>query len=153
MELNVELAKDEMVVSQYKFSYDILRFFVKSHFWITNKRLIANFPNFVAWIIPVSSNTITYPLNKIGSVKNVKKIQVFAPMFWVILFMLIGISTINNWVGVLFIILGIFNLTKIVKTYITIRSPGSLIRYKHVPWEVKNAEKMINELNAIIAEN
>jgi len=62
MELNVELVKDEVVVSKYKLSYGLLLFFVKSHFWITNKRLIAHYPNLVAWIIPAGGTTVTYPL-------------------------------------------------------------------------------------------
>ena len=60
MQLDTALGQDETVQKEYEFSYSLLLFFLKSHFWLTNKRLIVNAPN-VFLFIPTGNDTVTYP--------------------------------------------------------------------------------------------
>ncbi|MGK7903183.1 MAG: hypothetical protein AB4352_17600 [Hormoscilla sp.] len=152
MELNVDLVKDEVVISKHKFSYGLLLFFVKSHFWLTNKRFIAHYPNFVAWIIPVGGSTVTYPLKQIQSVLAEKSFKIFAPLFWGVFWLIVGMGTLEIGVGLLFILISILNFANILRTYILVMSGGSKTKYKYVPWESGNAKKMVEQLNGLIAE-
>ena len=145
MELDTALAQDEKVSQEYKFSYALFLFFLKTHFWLTNKRLIINAPN-VFLFIPTGKNTVTYPLRNIGGVQTKTEFKFWNLVGGVIL-LLIGLKAF--W---LLALLGVILIVSAFQTVISLGATGgAFARYYYLPWEATSAKKMINELNQLIA--
>jgi hypothetical protein len=150
MQLDTALGQDETVQKEYEFSYSLLLFFLKSHFWLTNKRLIVNAPN-VFLFIPTGNDTVTYPLRNIGGVKTKTELKFMSLLGGVVL-LLIGLSAIRS-IGILLILLGASTIIGAFRTSIGVGSgSGGLVLYSYLPWEAEDAKKMINELNQLIAD-
>jgi hypothetical protein len=150
MQLDTPLGQDESVRQEYEFSYSLLLFFLKSHFWLTNKRLIVNYPN-VFLFIPTGNDTVTYPLRAIGGVKTKTEFKVVSLFIGVIL-LLIGISAIRSF-GFLLILLAVPTIIGAFRTVIVVASVGTgTVAYSHLPWEAADAKKMISDLNQLIAD-
>jgi len=150
MKLDTPLGQDETIQKEYEFSYSMLLFFLKSHFWLTNKRLIVNAPN-VLLVIPTGNDTVTYPLRAIGGVKTKTELKFMSLLGGVVL-LLIGLSLINSC-GILLILLGVPPIIGAFQTLILVASAGTgAVAYSHLPWEAGDAKKMIKELNQLIAE-
>jgi hypothetical protein len=150
MELDTPLGQDEKIYYQHKFSYSLLFFFLKSHFWLTNKRIIVNSPNLLLFI-PTGNHTITYPLRSIGGVTTKTQFKFMLLLIGVIL-LVIGWAMIRS-VGFFLILLGISSVIGAFQTVIAIGSAGTgAVTYSHVPWEAAEAKKMINELNQLVAD-
>lgn len=150
MQLDVPLSQDEVIRQKYEFSYSLILFFLKSHFWITNKRLIVNYPN-VFLVIPTGKDTVTYPIRAIGGIKTKTEFKFLSLLGGVIL-VVIGLSAIKSF-GVLLLLFGAIIIVGAFRTVIIVTSGGSgSVGYSHLPWEAGDAKKMINELNLLLAE-
>ncbi|MDF5706628.1 MAG: hypothetical protein PUP90_02830 [Nostoc sp. S4] len=150
MKLDTPLGQDETIQKEYEFSYSMLLFFLKSHFWLTNKRLIVNAPN-VLLVIPTGNDTVTYPLRAIGGVRTKTELKFMSLLAGVVL-LLIGLSLVQS-IGILLILLGVPIIIGAFQTLIVVASAGTgVVPYSHLPWEAGNAKKMIKELNQLIAE-
>lgn len=150
MELDTPLGQDETVRQEYEFSYSLLLFFLKSHFWLTNKRLIVSAPN-VFLFIPTGKDTATYPLRTIGGIKTKTEFKFMSLLIGVIL-VLIGFSAIRSF-GLLLLLFGAAAIVGSLQTVIVVGSAGGgVVTYSHLPWEAASAKKMINELNQLIAD-
>jgi hypothetical protein len=150
MQLDVTLGQDETVQKEYEFSYSLLLFFLKTHFWLTNKRLIVNDPN-VFLFIPTGNKTITYPIRNIGGVTSKTELKFMSLLGGVVL-LLIGLSAIRS-IGILLILFGASTIIGAFRTVISVVSSGSgAVGYSHLPWEAAEARKMINELNQLIVD-
>jgi hypothetical protein len=150
MELDTPLGQDENVLYQHAFSYSLLFFFLKSNFWLTNKRIIVNSPNILLFI-PAGNNTVTYPLRSIGGVKTKTEFK-FMSLVMGVVFLLVGFGAIKSF-GFLLILLAIPSIVGAFQTVIAIVSGGSgAVTYSHVPWEAAEAKQMVNELNQLVAE-
>jgi hypothetical protein len=150
MQLSTPLGQDEKVHHKYEFSYSLLLFSLKSHFWLTNKRLIVNHPN-VFLFLPVGKNTVTYPLRNIGGIQAKTDFK-FKSLFLGVLFVVIGLSALKSF-GLLLLLLGVAAIVGAFQTVIVVGSAGgAFVRYSHLPWEAENAQQMVNELNQLIAD-
>ncbi|MBD0328169.1 MAG: hypothetical protein ICV68_17230, partial [Pyrinomonadaceae bacterium] len=145
MQINTALGQDETIQQEYHFSYSLLLFFLKSHFCITNKRLIVNYPN-VFFVIPIGNSTVTYPLRNIGGVKTKTEFKFMSLLVGVAL-LLIGLSDLKS-LGLFLILFGVCLVIGAFRTVIAVASSGTgAVTYSHLPWEAADAQKMINELN------
>ena len=151
MTLSTPLGKEESIINEYVFSYSLPLFFLKSNFHVTNKRLIVDFPN-VFLFFPTGSDTVTYPLRSITGVATKKQVKIFS-LFLGVTFFLIGASAMSElgFLGLLFLLLGIFFLLGAIRTVIAVAS-GGVVAYSCLPWESEKAKKMINELNQLIVD-
>ena len=152
--LNIQLATDEKVRHKYKFSYSPIFYFLKSYFWITNKRLIINHPS-VFFFIPISSNTVTFTLRNIGGVRNKNKlsslIAIGSTFAYLFAFALFGQG--NFAPGFLCLATGFIATYNTLRTFIAVSaSSGEAEQFYYVPWELNIAKKMIRELDRVIAE-
>ena len=150
MKLDVQIAKNEVVSSEYEFSYSFLLFFMKAHFWLTDKRLIVNAPN-VFLFIPTGKDTLTYPLRQIASVKTKTEFK-FMTLLSGIFFLVIGFATVRYGIGLLFLLMGLGGLLGAFRNVIAITTAGSSVFYAYLPWQASDAKKMINHLNQLVAE-
>lgn len=157
MLLDIQLGKDENILQKHKFDYSIPQFFLKTHFWLTNKRVIVNAPtDLILGIINQGNETITYPLKQIAGIRNKKKYSY--------LFVILTGFCLVSTIGALFslnmgaIITGLFWTSVMAacsyKTSIciTTTSGTEVIRYSYVPWQTVNAKKLTKEINKIITE-
>lgn len=148
MNINVPLGQDEKVITQYTFSYSPLLFFLKSHFWLTNKRVIVYAPN-VLWIIPTGADTVTYPLRNIQSVQTRNKLN-FILLGLGVMLILVGLSNFPNYF--IFLLVGILFIVNSFQAVIAVTSGVTVTPYRLVPWEASIAKKLINELNQALVE-
>ncbi|XZF65444.1 MAG: hypothetical protein ACSI46_12510 [Gloeotrichia echinulata DVL01] len=150
MQLDVSLGQDETVHKEYEFSFSLLLFFLKSHFWLTNKRLIVNAPN-VFLFIPTGNDTVTYPLRNIGGVKTKTELK-FMSLLGGTVILFIGLSTIRS-IGILLILFGASTIIGAFRTSIAVgSSSGGAVLYSYLPWEATEAKKMINALNQLMVD-
>ena len=150
MQFDTPLGSGESVQKEYEFSYSLILFFVKSRFWLTNKRLIARKPN-VLLFIPIGQDEVTYPLRSIAGIKTRTEFKFLLLCVGVIL-LLVGFSAIRSF-GFPLLLLGVANIISAFQTVIAVGSTGGgVVAYSHVPWEGTEAKKMINELNQLIAD-
>jgi len=151
MELDVSLGQDEGVYREYEFSPSLIFFLLnlKSHFWLTNKRLIVSTPNTFLFI-PTGKNMYTYHLRNIGSVYTKTDFS-FVHLLAGCISILLGLATLSF--GLLFILLGIWIGINSFQTVIFIHSSDNTgIEYSYLPWEATEATRMVNELNQVITE-
>jgi hypothetical protein len=150
MQLDIPLGQDETVQKEYEFSYSLVLFFIKSYFWLSNRRLIVN-AHTVFLFIPTGNDTITYPLRNIGGVKTKTELK-FGSLLGGVVLLLIGFSAIRS-IGILLILLGASTIIGAFRTSIAVQSGGgATVLYSYLPWEAENAKKMINELNQLIVD-
>jgi hypothetical protein len=102
--------------------------------------------------IPTGKKTVTYPLRAIGGFKTNTQFK-YKYLIAGIVLLLIGFSSIKSF-GFISILLGVISIIKAFETVIVVTSAGTgQIPYSHVPWEAKEAKKMIRELNQLIVDN
>lgn len=151
MELDISLAQDESLLQEYEFSYSVLFFFLKSYFWLTNKRLIVNYPN-IFFLFVTGRDTVTFPLRTIGGVRTYTDKNFFFLLFGGMLFFS-GIGTLKEGFGFILFLMGVVLLMASFQAIISVGSAGTTgTLYSHVPWETAKAKKMINQLNQLIAD-
>ncbi len=148
--LDIQIAKNETVSNEYEFSYSLLLFFLSSHFWLTDKRLIINAPN-VFLFIPTGKDTATYPLRQISSVKTKTEFK-FASLAAGIFFLILGFSTLRYGIGLLFLVLGLGGIVGSFRSIILVISASASTGYSYLPWQAADAKKMVNQLNLLIAD-
>ena len=151
MQLDVPLGQDERVLQEYEFGYSIILFFLKSHFWLTNKRLIVNVPN-VFMVIPTGKETVTYPLKNIAAVRTKTEFK-FVSLLLGVVFLSVSSNTGSWLLGILLALFGVSLTIGAFQTLImVVSSGGDAQEYSHPFWEAANVKKMINALNQIVAE-
>jgi len=158
VELDISLGQDERVYREYEFSrsfiFSLLK--LKSHFWLTNKRLIVSTPNTFLLVIPTGKNTHTYPLRNIASIHIQTEFD-FIYLLVGVLLVLLSIPFIFFCIGLLFglpfLLYGINYMERAFQTTIAITSSsGGVMTYPCSRKEAMNAKRMVNELNQLIAD-
>lgn len=149
--LDIQISKNETLSKEYEFSYSLLLFFLKSHFWLTDKRLIINAPN-VFVFIPTGNDTATYPLRQLTAVKTKTEFK-FASLAAGIFFLVLGLSTLRYGIGLLFLVLGLGGIVGSFRNLIwVVSSGGTGTGYSYLPWQAADAKKMVNHLNMLLAD-
>ena len=129
-------------------------YFLKSYFWVTNKRLIINHPN-LFFLVPTGSDTVTFPLRNIGGVRNKNKLSpllaIGSTFAYFFAFALFGQG--NFAPGFICLLTGFITTYHTLQTLIAVSASGGEVeQFYYVPWELKIAKKMIRELDRVIAE-
>ena len=148
--LDVQIGKNENISKEHEFSYSLLLFFLKSHFWLTDKRLIINAPN-VFLFIPTGNDTVTYPLRQISSVITKTEFK-FGSLVAGVFFLILGFATLRYGIGLLFLVMGLGGIVGSFRNVILVRSAGSATGYSYLPWQAADAKKMVNHLNLLVAD-
>ena len=87
------LASGESVISKQGFISSMSTFYIKSDFAITNKRLIAHFPNIVLGCLPLGFGNITFNLKQISGVNIEVSYKIFKLLLGV-LAIFIGLGSV-----------------------------------------------------------
>jgi hypothetical protein len=152
-ELDVSLGKEEQVLGEWSFSYSILLFFIKSKFYLTNKRFILKIPNVVLMILPLGANTATYPLRNIAAIRSRTKFKFFQLVFGAILAVVgLGLLT-SSPLGLILFLIGIIVGVNSFQALVNVEpSSGRGVWYSIAIWELTEAKKMANQINQAIAD-
>jgi hypothetical protein len=152
-DLGVSLGKEEQLIGEYSLSYSILLFFIKSKFYVTNKRFIAHIPNFILFVLPVGANTATYPLRNISAIKNRTKLKFFR-LIGSAIFVVIGLSLLTQSVfGLIMLLLGIIMGLESFPSLVNVETSGAGgLWYPIAIWERAASQQLANEVNQAIVD-
>ncbi|MGJ3251893.1 MAG: hypothetical protein ACFE0J_12280 [Elainellaceae cyanobacterium] len=151
--VNVPMGKDEKVLGECVLSYSILLFFIKSKFYLTNKRLIATIPNVILFIIPLGENTATYTLRNVSAITTVIKFKFFSLVLASII-LLVGFSLLSQSpVGIVLLLIGVVMAIESFVTQIRLQSAGNAgVSYRVAVWEKAKAQQFSNQVNQALAD-
>lgn len=152
-DLNISLGKDEQLVGTYSLSYSIVLFFIKSEFYVTNKRFIVRIPNIYFLVIPAGANTATYPLRNISAIRNRTRFK-FLRLFLAAIFVVMGLSLLSEPIfGLILLVVGIVMGLNSFQSLINVEtSSGSGLWYQIAFWEQATAQQLANDVNQAIVE-
>ncbi len=146
--MNTVLLKDEKEIKKTAFATNLLLFWLKADFTLTNKRVLWKAPNTLLGLIPLGKNNLSQPLNTIASVFSSTKFY-FKRFILAIIFLVIAYSMSN----ILFLILGVVNLLNSYTATLVINNNGGKSLWCEVSIIDKSkVEAFVNEVNVQMAD-
>ena len=105
------LGKDEQKIKEATFTANLILFWLKANYVLTNKRVTGHTPNTLFGLIPLGKAQIAQPLKTIASVASSTKFS-FLRLIIGVVFLIIGGSVIGSsfFGGVILLILGAINI-------------------------------------------
>ena len=153
--MNVTLSKDEATIREHQFTANIVLFWLKSDFMLTNKRLLGKQPNTLFGLIPLGMKQIDQPLKTISSITCSTK-------FFVLRFLIGGLLTLLGWqlmdnhsiLGLFLLVFGVVNLINCyTATFIVVNNGGlGAVVYELSLLEKDKVQNFVTEINTQIAE-
>jgi hypothetical protein len=141
------LGPEERLVRSDEIAVSIILFFLKIKVAVTNSRVVGEWPNTFLGLIPVGSNSVTYPLTNVASVAVSSKVSVGSLVLGVIL-CLIGLQGSG---GVFLLIVGIlFLLNAFPASFVITNNAGQKIGHRMAVFEKGKAQALANEINTLI---
>ena len=89
---NLSLRDGESIVKEQLFTPNLLLFWMKTKFVLTNKRLVVYKPNFIFGLIPKGYERLDQPLRTISAISSSTKYNIISFIFGVIMF-IFGVNT------------------------------------------------------------
>ncbi|MHB1697557.1 MAG: hypothetical protein ACYCSQ_05600 [bacterium] len=163
--METSLSKNENVIKEVSLKTSYFPFIPQSEYTLTDKKVVAVYPNTFIDIIVTGKNEIIYPLNKIAGIRMDTNFNVGAFLLGIILCIIALVFFKFGAIGVIFglilIGLGILSIMQASKTLIVIQnSSGAAIgsggttsgKYTIIKSDRNKARDFINEVNNILAE-
>lgn len=148
------LGKDEKKIKEATFTANLILFWLKANYVLTNKRLTGDTPNTLFGIVPLGKTQIAQPLKTIASVTSSTKFTLGRLIIGVIL-AFIGLSMMGSSVlfGLLLLILGVINILNCyTATFIVTNNGGQSTGYEISILEQSKVVEFTNEINTVIAD-
>jgi len=153
--MNTPLGKDETIIKEATFSPNLLLFWLKSHFVLTNKRLTGHAPNTLAGIIPLGKRNISQPLKTIASVSCVSKFW-FGRLVTGLIFLTIGmvmVAEISGFLGMIIALIGVGFVLTCYTAYFNVFNNGGLnMGTEVIITGQAQVESFANEINQVISD-
>lgn len=150
---NLSLSKDEVIVKEQLFTPNLLFFWIKTKFILTNKRLVVYKPSFIFGLIPKGYDRLDQPIKTISAISSSKKYSIFSAFIGLFVFFL-GLSTLSFsfLVGIILLLLSFECFTNVVVSSLLIKNNGGLTEnFSFSYFERNNLQEFSNELqNTII---
>lgn len=152
--MSTTLGKDEQIVSEKTFTANLILFWLKATYCLTNKRVTGTAPNTLLGLIPLGSAQVAQPLKTIASVNSSTKFHFIRLLFGLIFFFvgifLFGTSFI---LGLILVVLGLVNILNCyTATFVIINNGGQHVGYEISILEKAKVQDFVNEVNTAIAE-
>ena len=148
--MSVILTKDEQEINNSKFTANLLLFWLKANYTLTNKRVSGETPNTFLGLIPLGKAKISQPLKTIASVSCSSKFLFKRFILGVILLVIGGQGMIT---GVIFTVFGIINILNCYTATFSIRNhSGENVGYEISILEKSKVENFVNLVNNQIAD-
>ena len=152
--MTTKLGKDEQIVREDTFTANLILFWPKADFSLTNKRVTGHTPNTFLGLIPLGKLQMAQPLKTVSSVISSTQFFFKRLLFGVIL--LGGGFALMGNVFILGLILAIFGLVSVLNcytsTFVITNNAGDLQGYEISILEKSKVEDFVNEVNTAIAE-
>lgn len=142
------LGTDEKIVRSEEMAVSLVLFFLKTKVAVTNNRLVGQWPSTFLGLVPVGSNSSTYPLTNVASVAVGTGIAVWSLIIGFIL-LSIGLSDGNAW---LLAVIGICLVANAFPASFEVtNNAGQKIGHHVAIFEKGKAQAFANEINTAIA--
>lgn len=148
------LGKDEHIIKEATFTANLILFWLKANYVLTNKRVTGHTPNTLFGLIPLGKAQIAQPLKTIASVESSTNFSILRLIIGLVLlgggFSFIGSSVIG---GVILMVFGAINtLNCYTSTFIITNNAGQSTGYEISILEKSKVEEFTNEVNTVIAD-
>lgn len=148
------LGKDEQKIKEATFTANLILFWLKANYVLTNKRVTGHTPNTLFGLIPLGKAQIAQPLKTIASVASSTKFS-FLRLIIGVVFLIIGGSVIGSsfFGGVILLILGAINILNcFTATFVITNNAGQSTGYEISILEKSKVVKFTDEVNTVIAD-
>lgn len=152
--MNTVLGKDENKIKEASFTANLLLFWLKANYLLTNKRLTGDTPNTLLGLIPLGKAEMSQPLKTIASVTSSTKFTIGRLLLGIIL-LFIGIALLEGSViiGLLLFFLGVVNILNCyTATFIVTNNGGQRTGYEISILEQSKVVEFTNEVNTVIVD-
>ncbi len=145
------LGKDEQKIKEATFTANLILFWLKANYVLTNKRITGHTPNTLFGLIPVGEAQIAQPLKTIASVTSSTKFSFMRLLIGFIL-VIAGFSLITSF-GIILLLLGAVNvLNCYTATFVITNNAGQSVGYEISILEKSKVVEFVNEVNTVIAD-
>ena len=156
--MNVSLGKDEKVISEYQFSPNLVLYWLKAKYTLTNKRVVGSYPNTLLYLIPLGNSQVDQPLKNVASVVASTK---FSLLKFIVGLIMLGFamglfasaSEAGIIGGLLFLLGSVESFVECLVTYfVVINNAGMRSGWRILMWEKPKVQKLVSEINTATAE-
>ncbi len=145
------LGKDEQKIKDATFTANLILFWLKADYVLTNKRVTGHTPNTLMGIIPLGKAQIAQPLKTIASVSSSTKFSFLRLLIGLIL-VGAGFGFITSF-GIILLLLGAINvLNCYTATFVITNNAGQSVGYEISILEKAKVVEFVNEVNTVIAD-
>lgn len=148
------LGKDEKVIREATFTANLILFWLKANYALTNKRVTGHTPNTLLGLIPLGKAQISQPLKTIASVSTSTKFSIFRLIVG-IAFLVIGFSFIGSsfFGGLILLLLGAVNILNCyTATFVITNNAGQSNGYEISILEKSKVSEFTDEVNTVISD-
>lgn len=148
------LAKNEHNVKEDSFTANLILFWLKAYYSLTNKRVTGQAPNTFMGLIPFGTAQIAQPLKTVASVASSTKFF-FKRLLVGLILLGVGLSMFGNSVivGFFLTLFGVVNILNCyTATFIITNNANQSVGYEISILEKSKVQNFVNEVNTAIAE-
>ncbi|MCD6178640.1 MAG: hypothetical protein J7K39_01935 [Bacteroidales bacterium] len=152
--MSTVLGKDEKIIREDIFTANLILFWLKANYTLTDKRITGHTPNTLLGLIPLGKAQIAIPLKSIASVISSTKFHFVRLLIGVVL-LGAGLSMLGSSfiIGIILAILGLVNILNCyTATFDITNNAGQITGYEISILEKEKVQGFVNEINTIIAE-
>ncbi|RLD36997.1 MAG: hypothetical protein DRI74_07870 [Bacteroidetes bacterium] len=152
--MSTVLGKDEKIIREDIFTANLILFWLKANYTLTDKRITGHTPNTLLGLIPLGKAQIAIPLKSIASVISSTKFHFVRLLIGVVL-LGVGLSMLGSSfiIGIILAILGLVNILNCyTATFDITNNAGQITGYEISILEKEKVQGFVNEINTIIAE-
>jgi hypothetical protein len=148
------LSKDEQKIREESFTANLILFWLKAYYSLTNKRVTGHTPNTFMGIIPLGSSQLAQPLKTVASVAS--STQFFFKRLLVgLIFLGVGMSMFGSspLIGFFLVVISLVNILNCyTSTFVVTNNAGQSVGYEISILEKAKVENFVNDVNTAIAE-
>lgn len=145
------LGKDEQKIKKATFTANLILFWLKANYVLTNKRITGHTPNTLLGLIPLGQAQVAQPLKTVASVTSSTKFSFIRLLIGLIL-VIAGFALIGSF-GIILLILGAVNILNCyTATFVVTNNGGQSVGYEISILEKSKVVEFVDEINTVIAD-
>lgn len=145
------LGKDEQKIKEATFTANLILFWLKANYVLTNKRITGHAPNTLLGLIPLGQAQVAQPLKTVASVTSSTKFSFIRLLIGLIL-VIAGFALIGSF-GIILLILGAVNILNCyTATFVVTNNGGQSVGYEISILEKSKVVEFVDEINTVIAD-
>lgn len=150
--MSTVLGKDEQLIREDTFTANLILFWLKANYSLTNKRVTGHTPNTFLGILPLGTAQVAQPLKTIASVISSTEFH-FGRLLLGLVLLGVGWFGIGGIIG---IVIGIFGLVNVLNSYtatfVITNNAGQSNGYEISILEKSKVQDFVNQCNTVIAD-